>query len=423
MPRLALLKIALVLCSAMDGVASAQMKDIPPSNSAQKTLPTATVSGHVYLDDLKAPGRMAKVSLEPVAVLEDDAPQTFDNNSNPGPITAGVDTQFDGSYVFTHVAPGAYYVIATHPGYISPLTALSIARSDRKDAREKILRSLTRVEIEGDRSASGVDLTLERGSAISGNISYDDGAPAVRLRVSAQIRVLKDGKEAWVSVTGVPGLSYFPDILTDDRGNYRMSGLLAGTYRIQAMLEFSNTKTYSWASGSSAGSSNDHAAQLAFYSGNTPQEKDGKEFRIQAQEERSGEDIVIPISKLHTVKGFIVAARDGHVVNSGNVNLLRADDRSLAGSQSPSEDDPSFTFPFVFEGDYILNVPAAADVEYELLPPLPGFMGPPRLDAHVLHSYGTASKPLHVDRDMDRLTIAVPEPAPKDAQAQQNGVQ
>ena len=410
MPRLETFVLVLVLCSATGGASAQSAKDSPPPKSAQK-LPGASVSGHIYLDDLKAPGRMAQVSLKPVTALERDATHAPGHSADMEVVASGVATQFDGSYVFTHVAPGAYYVIATHPGYISPLAVLSIAGAGGREAREKVLQSLPRVEVEGDQPASGVDVTLERGGAISGNVTYDDGGPAFGVKVSAEIRIVKDGKEAWTSVTVGPDILslYF----TDDRGNYRISGLPAGTYVVEATLTISNVKTFELASGvSMAMGSNDHAASLSFYSGNTPLVRNAKAFTLQAQEERTGEDIVIPISKLHTVKGWIVAARDGHVVNSGGVDLVRADDQSLIGSQNLSESDPGFAFPFVLEGEYLLRVQGAADVNYEVLPRSPGYFGAPQFKRDVLHPYGSASKALDVDGDLDSVTISVPEPAP-----------
>ena len=58
----------------------------------------------------------------------------------------------------------------------------------------------------------------------------------------------------------------------------------------------------------------------------------------------------------------------------------------------------------------------SADVDYQLLPQQPGSLSPPQHNSHPRHFYGYASKPLHVDGDMDGVTIAVPEPTAKEAQ-------
>lgn len=94
--------------------------------------------------------------------------------------------------------------------------------------------------------------------------------------------------------------------MTDDRGNYRISGLPAGKYVVEVSVEFSDTKGYFSSSGGGGYSSNARTASLSIYSGNTPRTKDAAAFAIQPREERTGEDIVIPMSKLHTIKGNIV---------------------------------------------------------------------------------------------------------------------
>jgi hypothetical protein len=122
------------------------------------------------------------------------------------------------------------------------------------------------------------------------------------------------------------------------------------------------------------------------------------------------------MSKLHKVSGYLVSAHDGHVINSGQVTLFAADDNSMAGYANSTQNNPGFTLNFVFDGDYILESPASADVDYQLQPQQPGSVGPPQYDGHPTHLYGSASIPLHVSGDMDGVTIAVPEPSAKEAQ-------
>src|SRR4029078_10756478 len=146
------------------------------------------------------------------------------------------------------------------------------------------------------------------------------------------------------------------------RGNYRISGLPPGEYVVEAELLISNTKTYSYSSGSTSSSSN--PTTLPIYSGNTSHTKEAAAFTLQPREERTGEDIVLPISKLRTIKGNIVSPRDGHIVNNGTIILENASDHTPVGSQSLAEDDPAFTFGFVFDGDYILTTYSSSDTHY-----------------------------------------------------------
>jgi hypothetical protein len=425
MARISRLVIAILFCSTVS--AAQQPRDGKAPDAAERGAPSGTVSGHVYFADTKAPARKAMVYLEPVATLQRDAPPDRGGGHDDGSVILAVGTQFDGSYLFTHVASGSYYVIAACPGYVSVLASLSLAEArspygewaplgpQQKVAKNKILESMPRVNVQSNLPAT-VDVFLERGGAISGSVTYDDAGPAASLRVGVISRMIKNGAETWASLDFQQDPFTLP-IVTNDRGNFRISGLPAGKYAIEVVVEFSNNKMYLSSSGSVMYGTNAHSATISVYSGNTPREKDAVGFAVQAGEERTGADIVIPISKLHTIKGNIVSAHDSHVVNSGQVDLLNADDHSPAGSDGLTEDDPSFMLSFIFEGDYILSSPTSSDVDYVPLPRTQGGdPGPPQYRTNPRHLYGSGSKPLHVDGDMDGVTLAVPEPTPKEAQ-------
>lgn len=408
--------IVLLACAT---VGAAQGTDPKTSDLSEKSAPGSTVTGHVYLDDAKGPARKAQVYLEPAASLEIDSPPNQNSNTDRGPVTASVETRFDGSYSFTHVAPGSYYVIATCAGYISPFIQLLLAEDrspnqnwaplgpEQKQRKSRILRSLARVDVQSNLPATA-DVVLERGAAVSGNISYDDGPPATGLQVMALTPMDQNGKEIWTQLdfrygfAGLMGRS-----TTDDRGNYRISGLPPGNYVVEADLQFSFTRRFIAATTSEESSSNPD--DLPIYSGNTPHVKDAADFSLHPTEERMGEDIVLPISKLHTIRGNIVAARDGHIVNNGTIVLLNASDQTSVGTQSLTDGDQSFTFSFVFDGDYILRTDFPSDVDYVPLPQRSGYVGPPQFDVHLRYRYGSASIPIHVQGDMDGVTIAVPD--------------
>ena len=419
--------VSLLFCAAF--CCAQQSGDRKASEDAvAKAPPAATVSGHVYLDDTKGPCRKATVYLEPAGSLQaapgqGRAGQIKEPARAGGPVTAGVETLFDGSYSFTHVAPGSYYVIASCPGYISPYVALALAEGrgesdeaqvltpEQKAAKDRVLDALPRVDVAI--APATADITLERGGAVSGNMAYDDGTPAVGLTVHVLTPASRDSKETW-SVVPAARHFIFDEVHTDDRGNYRISGLPPGKYTVEAALDFSTVKMYFSGTGGSS-SSNGGGTHLAIYAGNTPHKKDAASFTLRAQEERSGEDIVVPISKLHSIRGTIVAARDGHLVNSGGVKLLNASDGSMEAYTNLTEDDPSFTFGLIFEGDYILESDGAADVDFEPLARSPGSFGQPQFKMHTVHFYGRAAIPLHVEGDIDGVTIPVREPTAQEA--------
>jgi len=420
--------IILVLLYALPGLG--QQPGPGKATAAEKPLPTGSVTGRVYLSDTKAPARKATVYLQPVAALVADAPEG--HGQTDGGVTMSAQTRFDGSFAFNHVADGAYYVIASSPGYVSPYTALSLAeaRSPYGDwqplgpaqqaAKQAVLKSIPRITVSN--LPAGTDVTLERGAAVSGNITYDDGGPAGGLQVAVLSRMHQEGKETWAPFKSLPGSEFRP-IYTDDRGNYRISGLPAGKYLVAVTLDLSQQITYISHGRTSIHDSGGRFDSMAIYSGSTPRLKDAAGFSVDLGEERAGEDLRIPISKLHTIHGNIVSARDGHVINAGQVDLDNADDKSIVASAQSSEEDPGFTLNFVYEGDYTLTSVVSSDVEYELLPQPSGANDPPIYTSHPRHLYGSASMYLHVDGDMDGVTLAVPEPSAKEAQSYKNAMQ
>ncbi len=406
--RLRLIVFAgLALCT---GAASAQRV------SAVKSPPTGTVTGHIFYADTNGPARLATVLLEAASAIDGYQPGPGDKANTH---VSSVTTLPDGSFAIPHVAPGVYYVFAAAPGYVSPIDGLSLSRDELqkpdKAVKERIAAAVPRVVVQANLAAA-VDVTLERGAAVAGTVLYDDGSPAAGLRVLLLLRAdSKAGDKAgkWVVPESgpVPGVSY---VLTDDRGNYRISGLPAREYLAEVELKLENTSFDINNGGYSSSSSG--GVTVPVYSGNSLREKDAAPFRIKLGEERPGEDLLIPLNKLHAVTGVITAARDGHVVNGGTVQLLYADDKTEAAKIDLTKDDTSFSLNFVPEGDYIARVTGAVDNEYTEIPNGTGVVPPTRTETHAVHSYATGEQPLHVQGDVTGLAIAVPEKAPKAAQ-------
>jgi hypothetical protein len=136
-------------------------------------------------------------------------------------------------------------------------------------------------------------------------------------------------------------------------------------------------------------------------------------------EERRGVDIEIPVSKLHSVRGNIVAARDGHVLNGGQLTLLYPDDRDMVAVTSLASDDDTFSFSFVPEGDYILRVDGASDVDYREISNGPHRWPPTHTEPHVVRQYGSAEQPIHITGDLGSVTISAPDLSPQKTQAAQ----
>jgi|HubBroStandDraft_6_1064221.scaffolds.fasta_scaffold08674_1 hypothetical protein len=374
--------------------------------SAQKPPAFGSVSGFVFCSDTNTPARLASVVLRPL-------PSAKVKNSAPG-ATEGVEvrtvqTSIDGSFSIPQVAPGRYYVLATMEGYISPLATIGISDSDLLNVDEstktKLLAHVPTVVVEGNLGAS-VNVSLERGAAVAGTILFDDGSPAPGLWVGLLTR--KQGK--WVPVETGSAAGLVQTVKTDDRGHYRISGIPPEEESLlKVQLRVSSSRNYLSKNGGSFHDLGDYT--LAVYSGDALRPGSAKPFALKPGEERPGEDVVLPLSKLHKVQGVVTMQRDGRVLNEATLSLVFADDKSPAGKTRIANGETSFLFPFVPEGDYVLQVSGAADVGFEEVSNGPGTIPPTHTETHTLHSYGSTEMPVHVDGDLLDLNIAVPDEA------------
>src|ERR1700751_1201789 len=101
---------------------------LKPLLSQQTTVaetPRGSVVGQVYCADTNAPARFANVVLEPESVIRGsgvDWPPRDTAQTDRGDTTTAISAALDGSFRFEGVKPGRYYLIASLPGYIYPLS-------------------------------------------------------------------------------------------------------------------------------------------------------------------------------------------------------------------------------------------------------------------------------------------------------------
>ena len=230
---------------------------------------------------------------------------------------------------------------------------------------------------------------------------YDDGSPASGI----EVKLLTKKKDKWEEISAGP-VNGRARATTDDRGAFRIPSLPAREYVLAAELTVSRLSEDVGGGGMSMYSDD---TTIPIYSGNKFRTRDAAPFKLKPGEERPGEDIQIPLAKLHSVAGSIVAARDGHTVNGGEVALLYADDHTEAVHTKLSSGDDAWTLTFVPEGDYIVQVTGGADVEYEEVSNGAGVMPPTHTKSTPVHSYGTGEQPLEVKSEVEGLAVPVPE--------------
>jgi hypothetical protein len=359
-------------------------------HSAKKPDPTkGTVTGIVTCADTGKPARFAAVNL--AAVPRKDAKDDKDDQTPRG-IIESTTTDLDGRFRLEAVEPGQYLAFATMEGYLDPERGLDFARldalgNDREQSLEAINQwkaHLVEVTVSRRRTAE-LAIQIERGAEINGAVTYDDGTPAIGMHFQL---LHKAAKDSWNGV----GLALFRgwsiDSTSDGHGRYSLTNLPAGEYKVCASMPLDNEE-----------------AAPAICLGDTFRKKDATITKVTAGEILNGVDIVIPLSGLHTVSGTVTALADGHTPTHAKVHLLYADDREDARNLSLS-DDGTFTFEYVPEGKYILQVTGAEDVEQNSAAPAQGSSEPSPPKAKTVH-YADKEIPLMVQNNMEDLLIAL----------------
>lgn len=391
----------------------------PQERPAPAVRALGSVSGHVYCADTNAPARMAKVTLEP-AGADDAEPAKGKYGHGRHFAVAGVETKLDGSFSIEGVSPGTYYVQVDKEGYLSPLAQFEDAQLEAPSPEPaQRVSALPPIVTVGVNQAADIDVRLERGATVSGTLRFDDGSPATDLQVQV-LRKRPNGQWTGVRIIATrPGLGA---VRTDDLGNYRIAGLPSDEYIIEADLALTGM-VYSQMPGPgtsmSMSMSSSENFKLPVFSGGSTRKRDAVSFKVKEGDERTGEDLVIPIAKLHAVSGSVVAAHDGHVVNGGTLTLVYPDDNAEVTSVQIDKRDEAFHFAFVPEGEYLLKLTDPKDVVREETPNSPGMFPPSQTRERLIHRYEDGEQRITVRGDLSNISISVNEPKAATASAPQ----
>jgi len=444
-----LLLLTIPACSQVIlGNAPADTKETPP-------VPGGTVTGRVMFADTNGPARFAKVllkSAKPSADANDDFFSAMANapkGPNARKLSADDQAQIsqakaasakfmaaisdrmlaatiaaDGTYLFTNVKAGTYYVHAQAPGYVDPLSQFSDEDFASADPamRQKIAAAAPSITVNGTEQAHA-DLRLERGASISGRVLYDDGTPAAGWTV----RTLHDVPGAGPQSLGMGidladiDLNHITEVAqTDDTGHFRIAGLAAGNYVLEARLTtaalghsaFNPIATNSGNPFGSATMAGLMGLKLTVYSGNAVRRSDATSVAVGSGENRSGYDITMPLHTMHSIGGTVRAKSDAHPVNSGTVELTAQtpDGKPDASLHLTANIQPDGTFHFDYipgPATYTIKASHPADVTTTGTTKM---FGSTIAQQKTNHSYGSATTSATLgDSDILDLKIDVPE--------------
>ena len=423
-------------------------------------LPTGVVTGRVVFADTNGPARFSKVLLKASKAAEaDDNPFAAlarlgdDDEAKPGKTGAPAKPKLsaadeadkkkqaaasnalfsaiadmmvsttvagDGTYSFSNVKPGTYYLHVLAPGYVDPLSQFSPEDLSSTDPaiRKKIAAVATAITVTGSDPVRA-DMRLDRGADISGRVLYSDGTPATGWIVrTVHPQTTGSGLEALGMDTGDLDLSHASEAsTTDDLGHFRVAGLATGSYVLQARLTAGAPGRSSLNPRDGGGAALGVMAsllglKLTVYSGDVVRQGDARPISVRAGEDRNGADIIVPLGRYRTVTGVVRAKADGHPVTGGAVDLTAIDaqgkeDGSLHWNTGIARDG-TFHFDYVpGPGTFTVKVSHAVDSTEGTTKQIFGSLVTER---KTTHSYGSASAPVLLgDGDVLDLKLDVPE--------------
>lgn len=306
---------------------------------------TGLVTGRVLCDD-GSPARFARVYLYEL----DPATGLFHGRGTSGDAT----TDLNGNYLIASMASGTYFVRINLRGYVDD-SYLIFALRDKlpPDMQKSLLATFPQVIVKNG-STSRLNVTVQRGGAISGRVSFDSGGALEGEEVKATLissRFLDDLTQGSSGLYKDSNTQLdLSQALTDDRGVYRLSGLPQGKYRISVRLTYQG-QYY----GSEDGR---HAADITVYPPDALNPSEATLTDVDVGDEITGIDIVIPTGKLHTVGGFVT--QEGTPLEDARVELLAQSEAATTPSQRPrwqilTRADGSFQFEMIPSGTYTLR--------------------------------------------------------------------
>lgn len=197
-----IIALAVVVTSVSVGAQTQRDRQVPTRDRpAVAVTGTGVVAGVVVsADERQQPVRRASVMLASGQVVV--------------PRTAVTDDE--GRFAFTGLPAGNYTLVAQKPAWVAAVYG-SRTQGDSQGIPIAV--------IDGQR-VEGLRIPIARGAVVAGTIRFTSGAPAIGVQVQVMRARMVDGRRQMTMVAA--------PAQTDDQGAYRVFGLPAGDYVVQA---------------------------------------------------------------------------------------------------------------------------------------------------------------------------------------------
>jgi len=311
-------------------------RDAPATTQAPATLPVGTgaLAGVVTNDDGSKPVRYAYLVLI---------------GTGTGVVRVS-STDADGKFLFGNLPADRYTLGASKPPYLGTVAGA------RRPARMG-----TPIALADGQRLTNVAIRMPLGGVITGTVVDEKGQPALGVSVGAYQMRLQNG-EREPMMTGAP-------VTTDERGRYRIFGLVPGDYVVAAArfaaMPFTLPQPLSVAEVDSALRAASAPATtpptqsslryMPVYFPGTPRTSDAVVISIASGEERPNVDFKLELTRAVSVSGTVVGA-DGQLPPRLAVSMSTKNSGIVQSTMStPTQPDGSFQFSSVLPGTYLVR--------------------------------------------------------------------
>ncbi|MDQ3800956.1 MAG: carboxypeptidase-like regulatory domain-containing protein, partial [Acidobacteriota bacterium] len=338
--------------------------DTSPNAVATPTPAASNVRGRVFYADTGRPVKRAPIMLM--------GEKGF--SGGPRSMRSAL-TDNDGNFQLKGVEAGVYYAVINSPGVVSPMAFVdfSIVRGGREaEEFEKAAEGFEKIIVDGITDID-VQIPARRGGAISGRVMYDNGDPAIGVKVE----ILRRVNDKFILV--VPNFAAIFSMMmgsgtyqTDDRGVYRLAGLPAGEYIVKVTESVSHgdgEKSYNeFEPIFGAGSGN---SLLSIFYPDAFDSKSANVLNVELGQEMSEINLTIPSRNLYKIEGKIVSRKDKSPVKA-RIAIRREGEeevhsifRESAGHTSATDENGNWKFKEMPRGNYKLVIePIQTESDY-----------------------------------------------------------
>lgn len=360
-------------CAWVLGVAMLMQTPLVPT--APTGLPPTAIQGAASRDQQTRPPVVGKASLSGTVVSESGQPLKGARVSlNGGSVGRTVMTDAGGAFLFDKLPEGRYTLTASRPRYLS--SSYGQKRPERPGVAVPVL--------DGEQ-VKNLTITLFGAAVITGTVYNEDGEPVQGAQVRALRYSLSNGfRRLQVSNSGQ----------TDDRGAYRLFGLMPGDYVVTATSNQVDVTTqittemalaierataanpnanirmdngvFTMPGGETLEAPSPQALAPTYYP-NASSPTGASTVTVRTGEERSGIDVSMQRVQTATVSGVVLSS-GGPLPQNISIQLALSEDggQGVALPSARVQPDGRFTIRAVPPGQYIVTARATSTLRREM---------------------------------------------------------